>query len=58
MLPRLLLDTHVVLRWLIDAKRLSRVQSGVLEAAVQRGGASRSECDYLLEIAALASKES
>jgi len=56
MLPRLLLDTHIVLRWLIDAKRLSRVQARVLETAVQRGEPVALSAITLLEIAVLASE--
>jgi PIN domain nuclease of toxin-antitoxin system len=33
---RLLLDTHILIRWLIDAKKLSREQLRALEAAVRR----------------------
>jgi PIN domain nuclease of toxin-antitoxin system len=56
MLPRLLLDTHIILRWLIDAKRLSRVQARVLETAVQRGEPVALSAITLLEIAVLASE--
>ena len=54
MLPRILLDTHIVLRWLIDAKRLSRVQSKMLAAAVQRAEPLALSAITLLEIAVLA----
>ena len=57
MLPRLLLDTHVVLRWLIDAKRLSREQVRTLEAAVRRAEPVALSCISLLEIAVLTSEE-
>jgi PIN domain nuclease of toxin-antitoxin system len=53
MLPRLLLDTHVVVRWLIDAKRLSREQLHVLEAAVRRAEPVAVSAISLLEIAIL-----
>jgi PIN domain nuclease of toxin-antitoxin system len=56
MLPRLLLDTHIVLRWLIDAKRLSRLQARALETAVQRGEPVALSAITLLEIAVLASE--
>jgi PIN domain nuclease of toxin-antitoxin system len=32
LLPRLLLDTHIVVRWLIDNRKLSREQFRVLQA--------------------------
>jgi len=35
--PRLLLDTHIVIRWLSDPKKLSREQRGALDCAVRRG---------------------
>ena len=56
MLPRLLLDTHIALRWLIDAKRLSRTQARILETAVQRGEPVALSAITLLEIAVLASE--
>lgn len=34
--PRLLLDTHILVRWLVDAKKLSKEQTRVLDAAVKR----------------------
>jgi PIN domain nuclease of toxin-antitoxin system len=46
MLPRLLLDTHIVLRWLIDANRLARVQAKAVALSAIT----------LLEIAVLASE--
>lgn len=55
MLPRLLLDTHVVVRWLIDAKKLSREQIRVLEAAVRRTEPVALSAISLLEIAVLTS---
>ena len=53
MAPRLLLDTHVVIRWLIDAKRLSRGQTRALEQAVQRTEPVALSAITLLEIAVL-----
>lgn len=53
MLPRYLLDTHVVIRWLIDAKRLSREQTRLLEAAVRRTEPLALSAISLLEIALL-----
>ena len=35
MKPRLLLDTYVVVRWLVEPKRLSRDQARLLSHAVQ-----------------------
>lgn len=55
MLPRLLLDTHVLIRWLIDAGKLSRTQLRTLEAAVRRGEPIAVSAVSLLEIAVLAS---
>lgn len=56
MLPRILLDTHVVVRWLIDARRLSREQSRVLEGAVRRSEQVALSAISLLEIAILKSE--
>ncbi len=56
MLPRLLLDTHVLIRWLIDAKRLSREQVRVLERAMGRMEPVALSAITLLEIAVLASE--
>lgn len=55
MLPRLLLDTHVAVRWLIDASRLSREQIRVLEEAVRRNEPVALSAISLLEIAVLES---
>ena len=54
--PRLLLDTHVLVRWLIDSKRLSREQTRVLEAAVRRTEPIALSSITLLEVALLASE--
>jgi PIN domain nuclease of toxin-antitoxin system len=56
LLPRFLLDTHVVVRWLIDARRLSREQSQVLEGAVRRAEPVALSAISLLEIAILNSE--
>jgi PIN domain nuclease of toxin-antitoxin system len=53
LLPRVLLDTHVVVRWLIDARSLSREQSRVLEGAVRRAEPVALSAISLLEIAIL-----
>src|SRR5438876_11211067 len=54
LLPRFLLDTHVVVRWLIDASKLSREQLRVLEGAVRRTEPVALSAVTLLEIAVLA----
>ena len=53
MLPRLLLDTHIVVRWLTQARRLSREQGRVLDAAVRRMEPLALSAISLLEIAVL-----
>jgi PIN domain nuclease of toxin-antitoxin system len=53
LLPRLLLDTHVVVRWLIEAKRLSKEQVRVLESAVRRTEPVALSALSLVEIAIL-----
>lgn len=55
MLPRLLLDTHIVVRWLTNPKKLSREQVRVLEAAVRRAEPVALSAMSLLEIAVLGS---
>src|SRR3954454_10834160 len=56
MLPRLLLDTHIVVRWLGDIKRLSREQARTLEKAVRRTEPIALSAMTLLEIAVLVSE--
>jgi len=56
LLPRLLLDTHIAVRWLTDAKRLSREQARILEASVRRAEPLALSAATLLEIAVLASQ--
>ena len=56
MLPRFLLDTHVAVRWLIEAKKLSREQIRVLEGAVRRTEPVALSAISLLEIAVLTSE--
>ena len=56
MLPRLLLDTHIVVRWLSDIKRLSREQAGTLERAVRRTEPIALSAMTLLEVAMLVSE--
>jgi PIN domain nuclease of toxin-antitoxin system len=55
LLPRLLLDTHIVVRWLTDARKLSREQSRVLESAVRQAEPVALSAISLLEIAVLGS---
>ena len=51
----MLLDTHVLIRWLVDARKLSRLQLRALESAVRRGEPVALSAVSLLEIAVLAS---
>ena len=53
MIPRLLLDTHIVVRWLIDAKRLTREQSRAIDAAERRSEPMAISMISVLEIAFL-----
>jgi len=53
--PRLLLDTHIVIRWLIDTKKLTREQARLLDAAVRRNEPLAMSAITLLEIALLVS---
>jgi len=55
MLPRFLLDTHVVVRWMIEARKLSREQLRVLEGAVRRTEPLALSAISLVEIAVLTS---
>jgi PIN domain nuclease of toxin-antitoxin system len=57
-LPRLLLDTHILIRWLIDSKKLSREQDRGLEAAVKRSEPVAFSAITLLEISVLANSGS
>jgi PIN domain nuclease of toxin-antitoxin system len=54
MLPRLLLDTHIVVQWLADAERLTREQTRTLDGAVRRMEPIALSAISLLEIAVLA----
>lgn len=56
MLPRLLLDTHVAVRWLIDPKKLSREQFHALNEATRRGEPVTLSSISLLEAAVLTSQ--
>ena len=53
MLPRILLDTHVAIRWLIDSKKLSKAQLRAVESAVRRAEPLALSAVSLLEIAIL-----
>ena len=55
MLPRLLLDTHVLVRWLFEAKRPSRQQSRAIEEVMLRSEPLALSAINLLEIAVLVS---
>ena len=57
LLPRLLLDTHILIRSLREAKKLSRTQHGTIDSAVQRGEPIAISAMTLLEIALLAGGE-
>jgi PIN domain nuclease of toxin-antitoxin system len=52
-LPRLLLDTHVALRWLIDPKKLTREQFHVLNEVIRRAEPVTLSAISLLEMAVL-----
>jgi PIN domain nuclease of toxin-antitoxin system len=56
-LPRLLLDTHILIRWLAGARKLSRTQLRTLELTAKRGEPMAISAISLLEIAVLASGE-
>ncbi|MBZ5725078.1 MAG: type II toxin-antitoxin system VapC family toxin [Acidobacteriia bacterium] len=51
MAPRDLLDTHIVIRWLADPKRLSRDQARILTEAVRRRETVAISAITLLEVA-------
>jgi PIN domain nuclease of toxin-antitoxin system len=54
LIPRFLADTHIVVRWLSEAPRLSREQLRVLKEAERRAEPVAVSAISLLEIAALA----
>ena len=56
MLPRFLVDTHVAVRWLMEASRLSREQLRLMEQAVRRTEPVGLSAMSLLEIAMLTSQ--
>jgi PIN domain nuclease of toxin-antitoxin system len=51
--PRLLLDTHILVWWLFELRKLSREQARALEAAVRRGEPLAFSAVTLTEIAML-----
>ena len=53
---RFLLDTHIAVRWVIDAKKLSREQLRVLEGAVRRTEPVALSAMSLLEVGMLNSE--
>jgi PIN domain nuclease of toxin-antitoxin system len=55
--PRPLLDTHILIRWLLEARKLSPTQSQALELAVRRSEPVALSAITLLETALLASGE-
>ena len=54
---RFLLDTHIVVRWLSEPRRLTREQKRALEVTVHRGSQVAVSAMSLLEIAALFGKD-
>lgn len=54
MLPRLLLDTHILLRWFFEPKKLTKGQLRAIESAIGRGERLAFSAMSLLEIALLA----
>jgi PIN domain nuclease of toxin-antitoxin system len=54
--PRFLLDTHIVVRWLSEPRKLTREQTRVIEDAARRGAQVAVSAISLLEIAALFAK--
>jgi PIN domain nuclease of toxin-antitoxin system len=53
--PRVLLDTHILVRWLADPKRLSRNQARILDEIVRRRETVGISAITLLEVAILSS---
>jgi len=51
--PRLLLDTHILVRWLSDFKKLSREQRRVIEVSLKRGECLGVSAMTLLEVVLL-----
>lgn len=55
MTPRVLLDTHILVRWLADPKRLSRDQARILDEIVRRRETVGISAITLLEVTLLSS---
>lgn len=51
------MDTHILIRWLFEARKLSRTQLRAIESAVRRGEPVALSAISLLETALLASGE-
>jgi len=51
--PRFLLDTHILLRWFVEVRKLSHEQRSVLEACVRQAEPLAISARSLLEIAIL-----
>jgi len=56
--PRLLLGTHILLRWFFESKKLSKDQLRATESAMGRGERLAFSAMSLLEIALLAGRDS
>ena len=54
MKPRYLLDTHIVIRWVSEPRKLSRAHYRILETSVSRSEPVGLSAVSLLEVAALA----
>lgn len=57
MRPRFLLDTHILVRWLVEPKKLSQEQRRAIERAEQEGEPVAFSAVSLTELAVLASSE-
>ncbi len=53
MQPRLLLDTHILIRWLFESRKLTRTQTQAMESAARRGEPLAISALTLLELAVL-----
>ncbi len=57
MKPRFLLDTHILVRWLVEPKKLSQEQRSAIEGAEQSGEPVAFSAMSLTKIAVLVSSE-
>lgn len=55
--PGLLLDTHVLIRWIIESRKLSREQFRAIDSALRRGEPLAFSAMTLVEIAMLSRSE-